>query len=160
MDFYSIIQNKIICRSKIQKKVEEWKSKNEKIVFTNGCFDILHLGHIDYLAKARNLGDKLIIGLNSDISVKILKGNNRPINNEKARAMLLASLIFVDAIVLFEEETPINLVATIIPDIMVKGGDYKIENIVGADIVLKNGGKVEIISFVEGYSTTTILQKL
>ncbi|MDR2834962.1 MAG: D-glycero-beta-D-manno-heptose 1-phosphate adenylyltransferase [Bacteroidales bacterium] len=153
------IKNKIVCDSKINDLVFNWKQNSEKIVFTNGCFDILHLGHISYLAQARNLGDKLIIGLNSDVSVKRLKGENRPINDEFARAMILASLVFVDTIIFFEEDTPELLIKKITPNILVKGGDYKVENIAGATHVMKNGGKVEIIPFVAGYSTTKIIEQ-
>lgn len=133
------------------------KKENDKIVFTNGCFDVLHYGHIDYLSKAADLGTKLIIGLNSDKSVKRLKGDSRPVNDQKSRAMVLASLFFVDAVIIFEEDTPEMLVKSISPDIMVKGGDYKIENIAGADFVIANGGSIEIIPFVEGFSSTNII---
>lgn len=129
-------------------------------VFTNGCFDVLHRGHVTYLAAARDLGDCLIVGLNSDSSVKRLKGENRPINNENDRALVLAALSFVDYIILFEEDTPKNLIEQVKPDILVKGGDYQIENIVGADFVTQNGGKVLTIPFVDGYSSTKIIQSL
>jgi rfaE bifunctional protein nucleotidyltransferase chain/domain len=158
MDYLKHINNKIIT-------ADYFKSKrgcfnNNRVVFTNGCFDILHLGHIDYLIKARKLGDILIIGLNTDNSVKKLKGNKRPVNDQNARALLLASLEFVDFVILFDEETPIELIRTITPDILVKGGDYKIETVVGADFVLNYGGSVEIIPFLEGYSTTGIIQNI
>lgn len=149
--------SKIISPQNIAGLLSDYKKNNEKIIFTNGCFDILHYGHIDYLSKAADFGTKLIIGLNSDISVKRLKGNSRPINNESARALLLASLFFVDAIIIFNEDTPEKLINTVCPDILVKGGDYKIENIVGADFVICNGGKVEIIPFVDGFSSTNII---
>lgn len=138
----------------------KWKNLGEKVVFSNGCFDILHLGHIDYLEKARNLGSKLIIGLNDDNSVKRLKGLERPINDENARARMLSALSFVDAVVLFSEDTPKDLITYLIPDILVKGSDYNLSNIVGADIVLANGGEVKTIDLVEGYSTTNLIQKL
>ena len=138
----------------------KWKNLGEKVVFSNGCFDILHLGHIDYLEKARNLGSKLIIGLNDDNSVKRLKGSERPINDENARARMLSALSFVDAVVLFSEDTPKDLITYLIPDILVKGSDYNLSNIVGADIVLANGGEVKTIDLVEGYSTTNLIQKL
>ncbi|OFX36988.1 MAG: glycerol-3-phosphate cytidylyltransferase [Bacteroidetes bacterium GWA2_32_17] len=134
--------------------------KNQKIVFTNGCFDILHRGHIEYLAKASEFGDFFIIGLNTDTSVNKLKGNNRPIQDEDSRALILASLHFVSAVVLFSEETPFNLIKTIQPDVIVKGSDYTIENIVGSDIVIAKGGEVKTIDFVEGFSTTSILSKI
>lgn len=138
----------------------KWKNLGEKVVFSNGCFDILHLGHIDYLEKARNLGSKLIIGLNDDNSVKRLKGSERPINDENARARMLSALSFVDAVVLFSEDTPKELITYLIPDILVKGSDYNLSNIVGADTVLANGGEVKTIDLVEGYSTTNLIQKL
>ncbi|MBX2843437.1 MAG: D-glycero-beta-D-manno-heptose 1-phosphate adenylyltransferase [Flammeovirgaceae bacterium] len=137
-----------------------WKNANEKVVFSNGCFDILHLGHVDYLEKAANLGERMIIGLNTDASVSKLKGPGRPINTEYARARLLASLEFVDAIILFGEETPLELITEILPDILVKGNDYAIENIVGAKEVIANGGEVKTISLVEGFSTTNIITKI
>ncbi|MBC7913398.1 MAG: adenylyltransferase/cytidyltransferase family protein, partial [Pyrinomonadaceae bacterium] len=127
---------------------------------TNGCFDLLHLGHIDYLAKAANLGNKLVIGLNSDKSTSDLKGPGRPITNQKSRARLLAALYFVDAVVLFDEPTPYNLIKAINPDILVKGADYTIDTIVGADIVLANGGSVKTIEYIDGYSTSAIEQKI
>lgn len=132
----------------------------QKVVFTNGCFDVLHRGHVTYLAQARDLGDCLVVGLNTDASVKRLKGESRPINNENDRAFVLAALSSIDYIVLFEEDTPKNLIEQIKPDILVKGGDYQIDNIVGADFVLKNGGQVLTIPFVDGYSSTKIIQAL
>ncbi len=152
--------DKISDLPKLKKLVTEWKNEDKKIVFTNGVFDLLHIGHITYMAKAAELGDKLIIGLNSDSSVKRLKGNDRPVNNQNSRAALLAALFFVDAIVVFEEDTPINLITTLLPDILVKGADYAIENIVGAKEVLANGGEVKTIHFVEGYSSTSIIEKI
>ncbi|MCQ2285979.1 MAG: D-glycero-beta-D-manno-heptose 1-phosphate adenylyltransferase [Bacteroidales bacterium] len=144
---------------------EDWKSIREtyaykKVVFTNGCFDILHRGHATYLAQARELGDCLIVGLNSDASVKRLKGNSRPVNNEKDRALLLSSLLVVDYVIVFEEDTPCNLISAVLPDVLVKGGDYTLDTIVGADVVLHNGGSVQTIPFVEGYSTTNTIAKL
>ena len=143
--------------------ISQWKEiRNEhyNVVFTNGCFDVLHRGHVTYLAAARDLGDCLVVGLNSDASVKRLKGENRPINNENDRALVLAALSFIDYIILFEEDTPKNLIEQVKPDILVKGGDYKIEDIVGADFVQKNGGKVLTIPFVDGYSSTKIINVL
>jgi rfaE bifunctional protein nucleotidyltransferase chain/domain len=140
--------------------VAEWKKEGKKVVFTNGVFDLLHIGHITYMAKAAELGDKLIIGLNSDTSVKRIKGNDRPVNDQNSRAALLAALFFVDAIVVFEEDTPIDPIATLLPDILVKGADYSVENIVGAKEVIANGGEVKTINFVEGYSSTSIIQKI
>jgi rfaE bifunctional protein nucleotidyltransferase chain/domain len=145
----------------LQKKVEIWKFNNQKVVFTNGCFDILHLGHIDYLEKAAALGKKLIIGVNTDASVKTLeKGKERPINDEYARMRILAALGFVDAVILFSEPTPLELITALKPSILVKGNDYSVENIVGVDVVLKNGGQVKTIELVEGYSTTKIINKI
>lgn len=137
-----------------------WKFQGKKIVFTNGCFDIIHLGHIDYLAAASELGDLLIIGLNTDQSVSKIKGNNRPLQDEVSRAFVLASLGFVDAVVFFGEDTPYNLIKTIQPDVLVKGADYKPEDIVGYDIVKNKGGEIITIEFLEGYSTTSIEKKI
>ncbi len=138
----------------------EWRNSGEKVVFSNGCFDILHLGHIDYLEKAGQLGSKLIIGINSDISVQRLKGPQRPVQPENARARMLAALAFVDAVVLFEDDTPLRLIETLKPHILVKGDDYTIDNIVGADIVLQEGGEVKTIPLVKGCSTTQIIEKI
>jgi D-glycero-beta-D-manno-heptose 1-phosphate adenylyltransferase len=137
-----------------------WQFQGKKIVFTNGCFDILHQGHIDYLSKAADLGDLLIIGLNTDQSVRKIKGKSRPIQDEDSRAMVLASLGFVDVVVFFGEDTPYNLIKTTQPDILVKGADYKPEDIVGYDIVKNKGGKIVTIDFLEGYSTTAIEKKI
>ena len=134
--------------------------KEKKIVFTNGCFDILHLGHIDYLSKSSDLGDVLIVGLNSDSSVKKIKGNGRPVNNENARATILASLHFITIVVLFDEETPYELIKFVSPDFLVKGSDYEPEKIVGYDILKAKGGEVVTIDFLEGYSTTSLISKI
>ena len=144
----------------LAKQVMKWQIHNEKVVFTNGCFDILHLGHLDYLSKAADLGDRLIIGVNTDASVSALKGPSRPIIDEVTRATKLASLLFVDAVVLCGEETPLTLIQTVKPDVLVKGGDYTIDTIVGADSVLANGGSVEVIPFLPGHSTTAIVDKI
>jgi len=154
------INDKIISLEELKSRVKNWKAKNEKIVFTNGCFDILHRGHVEVLAKTADLGDKLIIGLNSDSSIKKLKKENRPIVDEKSRALLLAAFSFVDAIVLFSEQTPINLIAEIKPDILAKGGDYEIQEIVGHNIVQGNGGEVITIPLTEGFSSTNIIDKI
>ncbi|MDB4539198.1 MAG: D-glycero-beta-D-manno-heptose 1-phosphate adenylyltransferase [Saprospiraceae bacterium] len=154
------IQSKIQSWKSIQSTVSQWKLVGEKIVFTNGCFDILHFGHIHYLAEASELGDRLVIGLNSEASVKRLKGEHRPINDEVTRQYLLAALEFVDGVVVFEEDTPLELIKTILPDVIVKGGDWKSEQIVGSDIVLANGGQVKSLVFKEGYSTTLIEEKI
>jgi len=154
------IQSKIQDWPTIQQTVAKWKNNNEKIVFTNGCFDILHFGHIHYLAEARALGDRLIVGLNSAASVKRLKGAHRPINDEPTRLHLLAALQCIDAVVVFEEDTPLELIKIAMPDILVKGGDWKPEQIIGSDVVLANGGQVKSLAFVEGYSTTNIEEKI
>lgn len=151
------IEKKIVTRNDWEKLKNHFQSK--KIVFTNGCFDILHLGHVHYLSAAKDLGDILVIGLNSDDSVKRLKGENRPINTQYARALLLAALQFVDFVIVFDEDTPLNLIQQITPHVLVKGGDYKIEDVVGADWVMAHGGKVEIVDFVEGYSSTNLIKK-
>ena len=140
--------------------LDNYRSRNQKVGFTNGCFDILHKGHVDYLNKARQLGDVLILGLNSDKSVKELKGNSRPIVSEEDRAFILENLKAINSVVLFDEETPKNLIEFISPDVLVKGGDYTIETIVGADFVLKNGGEVKTIQFVDGCSTSSIIDKI
>jgi len=151
---------KILSLEDAQKQVAEWKNEGNEVVFTNGCFDIVHLGHVDYLEKASKLGQKMVVALNTDKSVSQLKGPERPINNEYARARIIASLGFVDAVILFGEETPLSAIETLIPDILVKGNDYTVDKIVGADFVLEHGGKVETIPLVEGYSTTNIVSKL
>ena len=138
----------------------QWKQQGKKVVFTNGVFDILHAGHVQSLINARNNGDCLIIGLNADASVKRLKGESRPIIAEADRALLLAALSFVDVVVLFEEDTPIKLIETLLPDVLVKSADYNIDAIVGAKEVIANGGEVKIMPFVEGLSTTGIIDKI
>lgn len=154
------IQKRIASMQSLQEKLIEWRKAEKKIVFTNGCFDILHLGHIDYLSKAADLGDVLVIGLNTDASVQKLKGPLRPVNNENARATLLAALSFVDVVVMFNEPTPYELIQFVQPDVLVKGKDYKAEEVVGYDIVVAKGGKVATIDLVEGYSTTALIQKI
>jgi rfaE bifunctional protein nucleotidyltransferase chain/domain len=153
-------KNKIKSREALKSQVQTWQANGEMVVFSNGCFDIIHLGHIDYLEKAKALGNRLVIGLNDDLSVRELKGSDRPINNEYSRARMLAALEFVDGVTLFAEETPKELISFLLPNILVKGSDYKVENIVGADIVLAHGGAVKTINLVEGYSTTNLIQKL
>jgi rfaE bifunctional protein nucleotidyltransferase chain/domain len=159
-DIEKTITSKISELASLKKTIADWQSGGKKVVFTNGVFDLLHIGHITYLAKAAELGDKLIIGLNSDSSVKRIKGETRPINNQGSRAALLAALFFVDAVVVFEEDNPLNLITTLMPDILVKGADYAIENIVGAKEVLANGGEVKTINFVAGHSSTSIINKI
>lgn len=144
------------------KDLDQFLKANEgkKIVFTNGCFDILHRGHVAYLAEAKKLGDVLVIGLNSDASVKRLKGPERPINNQEDRRYVLSQLKAVDFVEIFEEDTPLNLILRVMPNILVKGGDWKIEQIVGGKEVLANGGSVFSLNFVDGYSTTSVIQKI
>lgn len=142
------------------RKVAQWRVKSNKIVFTNGCFDLVHVGHLHTLSEAKKLGDKLIVALNSDASVKKLKGNLRPIIPQLERMELIAALEFVDAVILFEEETPLQLIKSIVPDVLVKGGDWELEKIVGNDIVRQNGGEVVAIPFKEGYSTTDLIHKI
>lgn len=155
-----IIQSKILTREEALKRVYQWKVTSKTFAFTNGCFDILHRGHIFSLSQAAQEADYLIVGLNSDSSTKRLKGKDRPVNNEEARAIVLASLLMVDAVVLFEEDTPLELINFLKPDVLVKGGDYTLEQIVGAKEVMANGGKVIINPIVEGYSTTGLIEKI
>ena len=144
----------------ISVKAKEWKAQGEKVVFTNGCFDLLHLGHITYLAESAALGDKLIVAINSDASIKRLKGINRPINDDHSRAVMLASFFFIDGIIVFDENTPLLTIESIMPDVLVKGGDYTITQIVGAPEVLANGGEVRVLDFVPGYSSTNIINRI
>ena len=160
MQTLTTIKNKLLSREALETKLAEWRSAGETIVFTNGCFDILHRGHVEYLAQAADLGDKLIVGLNTDASVKRLKGESRPVNDEKSRALLLSALQFVDVVVFFDEDTPYELIKQVQPDILVKGNDYKPEEIVGYDIVTAKSGKVLTINLVEGFSTTNIIKRL
>ena len=162
------IKSKIVSLEDAERRVAMYHLKNEKVVFTNGCFDILHLGHVNYLAEAASLGNRLIVGINSDRSVKALnKAPNRPINNELARIQIIAALGFVDLVVIFDDETPLELIRALEPDVLVKGGDYDANElnssskkyIVGSDIVRKKGGSVVTINLVEGYSTTAIIEK-
>ena len=160
MDKLTAIHRKIIDVSDLKQALAYWKFKDMKIVFTNGCFDIIHRGHIEYLAKASSLGDVLLVGLNTDNSVKQIKGESRPIQDESSRALILASLSFIAGIVLFDEDTPYNLIKTVQPDILVKGSDYAPEDIVGYDIVKAKGGEVITIDITEGYSTTAVIKRL
>ena len=160
MKYFDHIKSKILSEDNLNILINEWREKNQKIVFTNGWFDLLHLGHIDYLAKAKDLGDKLIIGVNTDDSVRRLKGVYRPLQDENSRLHILAALEFVDAVILFNEDTPYELIKKIQPDVLVKGADYKIEDIVGYDIVTSRGGSVKTIEYLEGYSTTSIEQRI
>ena len=160
MDYLFEIKQRIVPIGTVCIALEQWQKEEKKIVFTNGCFDLVHRGHLDYLAKAAGLGDKLIVGLNTDHSVKRLKGNDRPIVDEYSRAFLLASLCFVDAVMLFDEDTPYHLIQTVQPDILVKGADYQVETIVGADIVKKKGGDIVTLDFLPHFSTSAILEKI
>ena len=153
------IANKILSTSELKQRILQWRLLGKKIAFTNGCFDILHVGHIASLSEAASYADYLVVGVNADISVKKLKGDNRPVNDEQARALLLASLSMVDAVVIFPEDTPLELIKTVMPDFLVKGGDYKVEDIAGSKEVLEAGGKVIINPIVEGFSTTSIINK-
>ncbi|MAU36724.1 MAG: D-glycero-beta-D-manno-heptose 1-phosphate adenylyltransferase [Flavobacteriales bacterium] len=154
------IGHKIFRYKNLINQVESWKKSGDKIVFTNGCFDIFHRGHIELLARTADLGDKLIVGLNSDSSIQKIKGNSRPIIDEDSRALLLATLSFVDAVILFSEETPIKLITDIKPNILAKGGDYEKKSIVGHDIIKKNGGEVILIPYIDGFSSTNIINKI
>ncbi len=150
----------IVSRELLSEICKELKNQGKKLVFTNGCFDILHSGHVTYLEKAKQLGDVLILGLNTDESVRRIKGINRPINNETDRGIVIDGLRCIDFVTLFNEETPQSLIESIIPDVLVKGGDYTVDTIVGADTVIKNGGQVITIQLVEGKSTTNIINKM
>ena len=156
----TIFKHKIYSPVELLKKIDQWRNNRETIVFTNGCFDILHLGHVDYLNKAAALGDHLIVGMNNDASVRRLKGDHRPIQNEQSRSSVMAALGCVDAVILFEENTPESLIKAVNPTILVKGGDWEIAQIVGSSFVLEHGGKVLTIPFISGYSTTLIEQKI
>ena len=161
MSFHNQLKEKIVSQDQALKELKAWREKNKKIIFTNGCFDIIHPGHIDYLSQARDLGDILVLGLNTDQSVRRLnKGSNRPINDERTRAYVLAGLASVDLIVFFDEETPYNLIKLLQPNVLVKGNDYEVEKIIGFDILKENGGEVITIPFLEGYSTSSLIKKI
>jgi rfaE bifunctional protein nucleotidyltransferase chain/domain len=153
-------RRKIVSAEEAQQRIRQWKSENEKIAFTNGCFDIIHLGHVDYLEKTAELADRLIVGVNTDDSVRRLKGPQRPVQDQIARSRIMAGFEFVDLVILFDEDTPLALIEALVPDVLVKGNDYSIGNIVGADFVIKNGGVVETIELVSGYSTSNIIEKI
>jgi rfaE bifunctional protein nucleotidyltransferase chain/domain len=161
MTYNEIIRAKIFSREELVLKVQRLQYFGKKIVFTNGCFDLLHLGHVDYLAKAKDCGDFLIVAVNADESVKRLnKGDSRPIQDEHSRAMIIASLHVVDAVVIFNEETPYELISALVPDVLVKGADYRVEQIAGHDVVLQRGGEVKLVELVQGYSTSAIEKKI
>jgi D-beta-D-heptose 7-phosphate kinase/D-beta-D-heptose 1-phosphate adenosyltransferase len=155
-----IIQEKISSRPELLKKIERLKLLSKTVVFTNGCFDILHRGHIFSLSEAAKEADFLIVAINSDASTKKLKGENRPVNDENSRALLVASLLMVDAVVLFNEDTPLELINAVLPDVLVKGGDYTVDQIAGAKEVIANGGRVVINPIVQGFSTTALIEKI
>ena len=158
---FEIARRKIyISPQDFRHQLNIWRFEGHKIVFTNGCFDLLHLGHVDYLAHAADLGTKLNIGLNSDSSTSAIKGPGRPITDQQSRSTILASMFFVDAVILFNEATPLSLIAAIRPDVLVKGSDYEIDQIIGADIVTAAGGEVKTIKFLKGYSTSAIVDKI
>jgi len=160
MTTLEVTEAKILTPEILKQRVAMWKFQNRRIVFTNGCFDILHRGHIEYLSSARDLGDILIIGLNTDDSVRRIKGDSRPVQDEETRARVLGSLRFVECITLFNEDTPYELIKLVQPDILVKGGDYTEDQIVGADIVKANGGQVVTIPLTPGHSTTGLIEKI
>ena len=160
MNKYDIIQNKIKDIESLQRITSQWHTTNKKFAFTNGCFDLLHKGHLTYLLKAADLANHLIVAVNTDASVKRLKGEKRPVQDEMTRAFLLANFTFIDYVVFFDEDTPLELIKKLNPDYLVKGGDYKIETIVGADFVQKNGGKVITIPLVEGISTSDTINRI
>jgi rfaE bifunctional protein nucleotidyltransferase chain/domain len=161
MSFHNLLKSKLVAKEDASRTINGLRLKGKKIVFTNGCFDILHAGHVDYLTQARDLGNFLVLGLNTDDSVKRLnKAANRPINSESSRAYVLASLACVDLIVLFNEDTPLELIQFLKPNILVKGNDYKIEEIVGYDVVKANGGEVITIPLLEGFSTTKLIERI
>ena len=143
-----------------QSMVNSWVSNNEKIVFTNGCFDLLHMGHIMYLQEAKGLGDRLIVAINSDASVKRLKGESRPIKDEENRLYCMAALEMVDMVVLFEDDTPLKVIKRLSPNVLVKGGDWSIDQIVGSEYILEQGGEVQSLKFIDGQSTTSFVEKL
>ncbi|MCW3128025.1 MAG: D-beta-D-heptose 1-phosphate adenosyltransferase [Bacteroidetes bacterium] len=159
MKLHPDISYKIIDLATLESRLHHWRAVGNRIVFTNGCFDILHRGHVELLAECRSYGDYVIVGLNADASVHKLKGEGRPINDQLSRASVLASLSFVDAVIIFDQDTPLELITFIRPDILVKGGDYKVEEIVGANVVRANGGEVKIVPLVKGFSTTNIISK-
>lgn len=160
MKKWNRVQDKIQDKEAIIKRLNIWRLKNDRIVFTNGCFDVLHKGHVQLLAKAADEGNRLIVGLNADASIKRLKGLERPIQGQESRALILASLQFVDAVVIFEEDTPLNLINFLKPDVIVKGGDYTENEIIGAKEVRENGGEVVIVPLVPDESTTSIVEKI
>ena len=159
-NYLELMQEKVMTEAHLKQYLKIWRMYGHQIVFTNGCFDLIHQGHLSLLCQAKDFGGKLVIGLNSDASIKKIKGENRPINDQNSRAILLSCLQLVDAVILFDDETPLSLIQLIEPDVLVKGGDYTSENIVGSKEVLKNGGRVKIIPVLEGFSSTAIIQRI
>lgn len=159
-DKFEKLKSKIVEKDEALSMLSIWHYMGMKVVFTNGCFDLIHRGHVNYLSRAASLGDRMIVGINTDRSVSCLKGPERPLQDEISRAEVLASMFFIDAVVLFDEETPFELINFLKPDILVKGSDYTIDKIVGADVVIANGGRVETMDFIEGYSSTNIINKI
>jgi len=155
-----IIDTKVLSKQEILKKAAQWRMIGKTIAFTNGCFDILHRGHIFSLSVAAREADYLVVGLNSDASTRKLKGEHRPVNDQQSRALVLASLLMVDAVVIFEEDTPLELIKSILPDVLAKGGDYTVEQVAGAKEVIAAGGKVVINPIIEGFSTTGLIEKI
>lgn len=155
-----IVAQKIVDIQGLQRLLHHWRVLGDKIVFTNGCFDVLHAGHVTLLGQCAEFGDRVVVGLNSDRSIKKIKGESRPIQQEQDRALLLASIQYVDAVILFDEATPLTLIETILPDVLVKGGDYTVSTVVGANEVIAHGGKVELVELVHGKSTTDIASKI
>ncbi len=155
-----LIQHKIYTLETLSRLVNQWHMLSKKVVFTNGCFDIIHQGHNTYILQAAEFGNKMIVAVNSDSSVRKLKGDKRPVVDQYSRAFNLACNTYIDAVIIFDEETPLQLINTLKPDVIVKGGDYTIDTIVGAKEVIEYGGQVEIIPFLEGYSTTSIIEKM
>lgn len=160
MKVFNSLSQKILTSAELSYRIAQWRVLGKSIAFTNGCFDILHAGHIASLTEAANHADYLIVGLNNDASVKGLKGKGRPVNDEQSRALVMASISMIDAVVLFSEPTPLELIRSILPDVLIKGGDYKIDDIAGAKEVMEAGGKVIINPILEGFSTSSIIQKL
>ncbi len=166
---FEAVKHKVFAKAQLLANIKAWKTNNQKVVFTNGVFDLLHRGHIEYLAQTADCGDKLIVAVNADASVKRLgKGDSRPLQDEYSRALIIAALAFVDAVIIFDADTPFEIISEIQPDVLIKGGDYNAnctdatdkKYIVGSDVVKNNNGKVEVIQFVEGYSTTKIEEKI
>ena len=157
---FPMIKHKIQHIKGACRTIQAWKENGDRIVFTNGCFDLIHKGHIHYLCEAAELGGRLVVGLNSDASIKRLKGNDRPIKDQDSRLLTMASFQFVDLVVSFEEDTPYLLIESFLPDVLVKGGDWTIDQIVGSDLVLNNGGEVKQLSFIEGCSTTNLINRI